>query len=360
MVASSPKVRFGVVGLDHAHVFGQIAGLLKQGCEFVEMATDDWESSVAREVVRNYPGVKTGNANEVIERDDIDVVVTAAVPDRRAPIAVQALTHNKDVVADKPGCVTLHQLDAIRAAVEQSGRFWSVTFSERFEVGAVLRAGELVSEGRIGNVVQTLGLGPHRIGTHPSGLDPRPDWFYDPTRYGGILTDIASHQVDQFLWFTGADNGEVVASTVGNWKYPDTPGLQDFGEILLRSEWAQGYIRCDWYTPEGLSTWGDGRLFILGTEGYLELRKYVDIAGRNDGNHLFCVDNDGTHYIDCSGVELTYFRDLVYDVHERTETATAQEHTFEATRLALLAQEQASVRGAAVNRADGDSAGGMS
>ena len=140
-------------------------------------------------------------------------------------------------------------------------------FSERFEVEAVTRADELVRAGAVGTVVQTVGLGPHRL-----NRATRSSWFFERERYGGILCDIASHQVDQFLHFTGSTEAEVVASAVGNFANPDDPGLEDFGEILLRSQSGQGYIRVDWYTPDGLPTWGDGRLTILGTEGYIELR----------------------------------------------------------------------------------------
>jgi predicted dehydrogenase len=349
-LTSTQSVRFAAVGLDHAHIHGQIAGLVKAGGEFVAMATDDPSSAIAGQVRERYPDVPfVENPDELIARDDLDLIVTAAVPDRRGPIAVAALRSGKDVVADKPGCVSFDQLEEVEKAVAESGRFWSVTFSERFEVACVIKAGELVREGRIGTVVQTIGTGPHRIGDrdHLGGHAGRPDWFYDKARYGGILTDIASHQIDQFLWFTGSRTAEVVASTVGNFANPDKPGLQDFGDVMLRSENAQGYIRVDWYTPAGLPTWGDGRLVVLGTKGYIEMRKYVDIAGREGGNHLFLVDQDSTQYIDCSDVELTYYPDLVRDVRERTTTAAPQEHTFETMRLALTAQQNAAVRGAA-------------
>ncbi|TCC15480.1 Gfo/Idh/MocA family protein [Kribbella sindirgiensis] len=349
-MTSSQPIRFAAVGLDHAHIFGQVAGLLAAGATFVGMATDDPSAAVAGTMRERYPDVPViEDPDELIAQDGIDLIVTAAVPDRRGPIAVAALRAGKDVMADKPGCVTLEQLEEVEKAVDQSGRFWSVTFSERFEVKCVVKAGELVREGRIGTVVQTLGTGPHRIGDrgHLAGGGGRPDWFYDKARYGGILTDIASHQIDQFLWFTGARTAEVVTSAVGNFANPDEPGLQDFGELLLRSGNAQGYIRVDWYTPDGLPTWGDGRLTVLGTEGYIEMRKYVDIAGRDGGNHLFLVDKDGTHYIDCSDVELTYYSDVLNDVRNRTATAAPQEHTFETMRLALTAQQNAAVRGAA-------------
>ena len=349
-MTSKDAVRFAAVGLDHAHIFGQIAGLVGAGAEFVAMATDDPSAAIATGVRERYPDVPVVESpDDLVSRDGIDLVVTAAVPDRRGPIAVAALLAGKNVVTDKPGCVTFDQLEEIEKAVDQSGRFWSVTFSERFEVPSVIKAGELVREGRIGTVVQTLGIGPHRIGDrgHLGGGAGRPDWFYDKNRYGGILTDIASHQIDQFLWFTGARTAEVVVSTVGNFANPDKPGLQDFGEILLRSENAQGYIRVDWYTPDGLPTWGDGRLMILGTDGYIELRKYVDIAGLDGGDHLFLVDQEGTQYIDCSQVETTYYSDLIRDVRDRTTSAAPQAHTFETMRLALTAQQQAAVRGAA-------------
>jgi predicted dehydrogenase len=348
--SSDKPIRIAAVGLDHAHIFGQLTGLLEQGCELVGTATDDPSAAVAQEVRRRWPDVPAvEDPDRLLEDESVDLVVTAAVPVRRAPIALAALRNGKDVVTDKPGCTTTDQLQQLRDTVADTGRFWSVTFSERFEVPSVTRAGELVREGRIGRVVQTLGLGPHRVGSHLAGGRARPDWFYDPKQYGGILNDIASHQIDQFLWFTGSTSADVVTSTVGNYANPETPGLQDFGEVLLRSESAQGYIRCDWYTPDGLPTWGDGRLMILGTEGYLELRKYVDIAGREGRDHLFCVDNEGTNYIDASDAPLTYYPDLVRDVRERTTTACPQEHTFETMRLAMLAQERATVRGDAVN-----------
>ena len=343
-------IRFAAVGLDHSHIYGQISGLLGQGCQLVGISSDDPDASVATEVRSRWPDAPWFDDPEQLFKDDrIDLIVTAAVPDRRAPIAVGAMRNGKDVVSDKPGCVSFDQLEQVSNAVAETGRFWSVTFSGRFEVRCVARAGELVRVGRIGQVVQTLGLGPHREGdrAHLAGGAGRPDWFYDHDRFGGIITDIASHQIDQFLWFTGSTTAEVVASTVANYTHPDHPKMQDFGEVLLRSESAQGYIRVDWYTPQGLPTWGDGRLIVLGTEGYLEMRKYVDLQGRPGGDHLFLVDQEGTHYIDCSDVPLTYYADLVHDVRERTTTACPQAHTFEVMRLALEAQQRAARRGAA-------------
>jgi predicted dehydrogenase len=209
-------------------------------------------------------------------------------------------------------------------------------YSERLENRATVRAGELVKAGAIGRVIQTVGLGPHRL-----NAGSRPAWFFDRRRYGGIICDIASHQVDQFLFFTGSTRGEVVAAQTGNLHHPQYPGLEDFGDALLRGDGGTGYIRVDWFTPDGLSTWGDGRLTILGTDGFIEIRKNVDLAGKPGGSHLFLVDKKETRYIDCTQQQLPYGEQLVGDILNRTETAMTQSHCLLATELALKAQKQA-------------------
>jgi predicted dehydrogenase len=210
-------------------------------------------------------------------------------------------------------------------------------YSERFENRATVKAGELVKAGAIGRVIQTVGLGPHR--TNPK---TRPAWFFERERYGGILCDIASHQFDQFLYFTGSTQAEVVASQVGNTNHPQYPGLEDFGDATVRGDRGTGYVRVDWFTPDGLATWGDGRLTILGTNGFIEIRKNIDLGGaRTGGSHLFLVDGKETRYVDCKDVVLPYGGQLVDDVLNRTETAMTQAHCFLATEVALQAQARA-------------------
>jgi predicted dehydrogenase len=242
----------------------------------------------------------------------------------------------KDFMADKPGITTLAQLAEVRRVQAATKRIYSIMYSERFENRATVKAGELVAAGAIGRVVQTIGLGPHRMSPKT-----RPAWFFDRPRYGGILCDIASHQADQFLFFTGSTRAEVVASQVGNVHYPQYPGFEDFGDVTLRGNRGTGYIRVDWFTPDGLATWGDGRLTILGTDGFIEIRKNIDIGGRPGGNHLFLADQKETRYIDSRGVPLLYGEQLVSDVVNRTETAMSQAHCFLATELVLEAQKRA-------------------
>ena len=335
-MTSDNPVTVAAVGLDHRHIYGQLEGMLAAGCACKGWWTEG-EPYWIEGFRKRFPDVpRIGDIDDVLGDDEIDLVLLANIPSDRADMAIRAMQNGKDVMSDKPGCTSLDQLDAIRATIAETGRIWSIDFSERFEVPAVTRAAELVEEGTIGRVVQTVGLGPHRL-----NRETRPDWFFERDRYGGILCDIASHQIDQFLFFTGSSDAEIVASSVGNFANPDDPELEDFGEILLRSDRAQGYIRVDWYTPDALPNWGDGRLTILGTEGFIELRKYVDVAGRPGTDHLFLVNGDRCEHIDCSDAPLPYFSNLANDVRNRTETAMAQAHCFKVTELALKAQMQA-------------------
>jgi predicted dehydrogenase len=336
-MADHPPLKFAAIGLDHRHIYHQVGRLLDLGAECKGYNAQDESALPLDGFMRRFPDLpRVRDVRALLEAPEIQLIVTAAIPSERAEVALEAMRHGKDVMVDKPGVITEAQLADVMHLQRETGRIWSVDFSERFEVRAMTRATELVQAGAIGRVVQTIGLGPHRLNRHL-----RPDWFFRRADTGGILTDIGSHQIDQFLHFTGSDDAEIVASAVANHANPDDPELEDFGEILLRSDSGNGYIRVDWYTPDGLPTWGDGRCTILGTEGYIELRKYVDIAGREGTDHLFLVDREATRHIDCSDAPLPYYERLIADVFERTETAMAQAHCFTVCELALEAQAQA-------------------
>jgi predicted dehydrogenase len=329
------RLRFAAVGLNHGHIYGQTEAVIRGGGELVWVHAKEPELIAA--FAKRFPRAKLARAEqEILDDASIKLVVSASIPDERAPLGLRVMRHGKDFMVDKPGITTLEQLAEVRRVQAETRRIYSILYSERLENRATVRAGELVKAGAIGKVLQTVGLGPHRL-----NVKSRPAWFFERERYGGILCDIGSHQFDQFLFFTGSRRGEIAASQVGNLHHPQYPGLEDFGDVMLRGDGGAGYIRVDWFTPDGLATWGDGRLTVLGTDGFIEIRKNVDIGGRPGGNHLFLVDQKGTRYVDVTGQKLPYGEQLVDDVLDRTETAMPQEHCFLATELALRAQKDA-------------------
>jgi predicted dehydrogenase len=333
--AGAPKLKFAVIGINHSHINSQVGAVLRGGGELVSVFAK--EPDLLDAFVKRFPQAKRArDEKEILEDRSIQLVLSSAIPVERAPLGIRVMQHGKDYMADKPGITTLDQLAEARKVQAETGRIYSIMYSERFENRATVKAGQLVKAGAIGGVIQTIGLGPHRI--TPA---TRPEWFWDKALFGGILCDIASHQADQFLYFTGSTHADVVSSQVGNVHHKDRPKFEDFGDVVLRGDRGTGYIRVDWFTPDGLSTWGDGRLTILGTDGFIEIRKNVDIGGRPGESHLFLVDNKETRYIDCKGVVLPYGEQLVADVVNRTDTAMSQAHCFLATELMLKAQAQA-------------------
>jgi len=335
--ASKHSIRFSVIGLDHAHIYGMTSALQRGGGKLVSVYGSD-PKQIA-DFRAKFGDVKVARSeDEILEDKSIQLIAGAAIPDRRAPIGIRAMLAGKDYLADKPGITTLEQLAEVRKTVESTGRKFAIMYSERLEVRSAVYAGELIRQGAIGRVIQTINLGPHRVNA-PS----RPAWFWDKARYGGILTDIGSHQADQFLYYTNSTQARVVAAQTGNLAHPDHPKFEDFGDMMISGNGGTGYVRVDWYTPDGLSTWGDGRLFVLGTEGYIELRKYINVAsGLPGGDHLYIVDRKQARYIDCKEVALPFGPQFVTDIVERTQTAQDQKQALLAAELVLTAQKNAS------------------
>jgi len=329
------SIRFAVIGLDHYHIMSMTAAVQRGGGQLVSVyAADPKQIADFRAKFGDVPLARS--EEEILNDKSIQLVAGAPIPNLRAPLGLSVMRSGKDFLGDKPTITTLAQLAEVRRTIKETRRKFAIMYSERLEVPAAVYAGDLVHQGAIGKVVQTINIAPHQV-NEPS----RPAWFFDKKRYGGILTDIGSHQADQFLYYTNSTRAHVVASQTGNFAHKKYPKFEDFGDMVLTGNGGTGYVRVDWFTPDGLGVWGDGRLFLLGTEGYIELRKYIDVAGRLGGNHLFIVDRKQARYIDCKNVVLPFGPQFVADIIDRTEVAQNQKQALLAAELVLIAQKKA-------------------
>jgi predicted dehydrogenase len=344
---AKPKysIRFAVCGMSHDHIYGMVGAVERGGGTLVAAYGQEPDKLAA--FIRHYPNAKMVKSEEEILNDpSIQLVLSSTIPNQRAPLGVRVMEHGKDYLSDKPGVTTLEQLAEVRKTIAATHRIYSILYSERLEVKAAVKAGELIQAGAIGRVIQTINIAPHQIVQghgDAGGGTGRPEWFWNPDLYGGILCDIGSHQVDQFLYYTGSTEAEVVASQIANVNHHDHPRFQDFGDMMLRGDKGLGYVRLDWFTPDGLGTWGDGRLFVLGTEGYIELRKYTNVAVSNGGNNLFIVDRKEARYIDCNNLPLPFGPQFVADIVNRTHIAQDQAQCLLAAELAIKAQRKAQI-----------------
>ncbi|MER2146780.1 MAG: Gfo/Idh/MocA family oxidoreductase [Aerococcus urinaeequi] len=339
LVVEPGEFNVGVTALDHGHINGMSNGLIEAGAT-IKYVYDPNPEKVAA-YVEQFPDVQVADSLEqILEDDSIHMVAAAAVPNLRSTLGNKVMKAGKDYFTDKTGFTSLDQLEETKKVVAETGRRYFVYFSERLHVEAAILAGQLIEEGKIGRVIQVTGFGPHRL-----DKDIRPDWFFNKEQYGGILADIGSHQIEQFLYYTGNEDAKVVASKVANYNNPDTPELEDYGDAtLIGDNGATFFFKVDWFTPDGLGTWGDGRTFITGTEGTIELRKYIDVAESDEKDHVFLVNNDGeAHYQVTGQIGFPFFGQIILDSLNGTETAMTQDHIFKAQELCLLTQEQAEV-----------------
>lgn len=338
-VVNKGEFVIAAVALNHGHIYGMCNGLIEAG------ATLKWvydvDAARAEQFAKTYPGVKIAESEEEVLADpEVKMICSAAITSERCALGVRAMLAGKDYFTDKAPLTTLEQLKLAKDTVEKTGRKYMVYYSERIHVESAVFAGQLIKDNAIGRPIHVDGFGPHRLGKP----DSRPDWFYEKEKYGGILCDIGSHQIEQFLYYCDEENAHVAYSEVGNYNHPEHLGLDDFGDaIIVGDNGATQHFRVDWFTPDGLSTWGDGRTLIVGTEGYIEIRKYVNV-GTNDGtsDHVFLVNKEGEFHYEVSGkVGFPFFGQLILDCIHRTEYAMTQAHAFKAAELSVRAQMQA-------------------
>ncbi len=323
--------------LDHGHIYGQCDGLVAAGATLKWVY--DHDPQKANALAARYPGARVADSfDRILDDPEVALVTSSAIPDLRGTLGCRVMTAGKDYFTSKTPFTELAQLEEAKAVVARTGRKHAVFYSERLEKESGMFVGDVVAAGVVGQVLQVIGLGPHRL--HKAA---RPEWFFERARYGGILCDIGTHQFEQFLTYSGAKEARVTHALVGNYANPDRPELEDFGEAgLLGDNGATNYTRVDWLTPDGLSVGGDGRTFILGDRGYIELRKGFDLARDGGGDHVFIVDDHHEHHLNVEGrVGLRFFGELILDCLNRTECAMSQAHSFKATELALLAQAAA-------------------
>lgn len=339
IVCAPGEFRFSVIGLDHGHIFAICNGLLEAGAELVSVWDPD--SKKCRSFQERYPQVKVAaSEEEIIEDAEIQMVASAIRPCRRCELGLQVMKSGKDYFVDKPGMLTFDEIAKVRDACGQTGRKYMIYFGERIHVEGAVYAQNLIEKGVIGTVLQVTILAPHRL-NRPT----RPDWFFEKEQNGGIITDLGSHQIEQFLSYCHAEHAQVLHSAVANYANQDKKNFYDFGEgTLLADNGATCWFRVDWFTPDGLNAWGDGRVFIMGTKGSIEIRKYIDPGTSPDGDHVIWVDEEGEHREQVTGkTGFVFFGQLIRDCLERTEHAMTQEHVLESMRVTIEAQEKAQV-----------------
>ncbi|NBB80157.1 MAG: Gfo/Idh/MocA family oxidoreductase [Verrucomicrobia bacterium] len=327
---------FGVAAayLEHPHIFGQVNGLLEAGASPTYVYDPD-PAKVATFRER-FPGFQAADSFERILEDPRTRLVTAAgVPSERAAVGEAVLRSGKDYFVDKAPFTTLEQAAAVRRCIRETGGKYLVFYGERVATESGYFLEKLLASGLLGRVAHIAIQGPHKLGG-----TSRPSWFFDKRKTGGILTDIASHQCDQFLQYGDVNAGEVVFARSANYFHPEKGDWEDYGEAQFRLENGIACTsRVDWMTPDGLDVFGDGRLFLSAEKGTVELRKTIDVGRSSEGEKAFVVDGSGACELRLAGrLGFPFYPRLIEDCVARTERAMNQERAIAAGEMAVRAQ----------------------
>ena len=328
--------RFAVVGLDHGHIYGMTNGLKEAGATLAFVSDPD--PAKVHAFQSRHPEAKEASLEEILSDPSIKLVASAIRPDKRAELGILVMERGKDFFSDKPGMLTLEDVERVRKVCQKTGRKFLIYFSERIHVEGAVYGGRLIKEGKLGKIVSITILAPHRL--KPA---TRPDWFWDPKKNGSILGDIGSHQIEQVLAYAGAKTARIVHSFEGNFHNPSHPEFSDYGDVsLVCDNGTVGYCRVDWFTPDGLGAWGDGRVFIVGTKATMEIRKYLDVARSPSGDQVYVVDAEGEHHVCASGkTGFPFFGAMILDCINRTEHAIDQAHVLEVMSITIEAANRA-------------------
>ena len=310
--------RFSVIGLDHGHIYAMTNGLLEAGATLRQVYDPDVKKVEA--FLARYPQALKAESEEEILASEIDLVASAIRPDLRGTLAVRAMEAGKNCFVDKPGFLALEDLDRIRETRDRTGKKYYIYFGERVHVEGAVCAEELIRNGSVGRVLNVTNLAPHRL--NPSS---RPAWFWD------ILT------------YSGSKTAKVVYAEMKNFANPEHPEFFDYGDCMLEGDsGASCFFKVDWFTPDGMGAWGDGRTFVTGTDGCIEIRKYIDVGRSPDADHVYFTDAEGEHLIEAHGkYGFPYFGNIILDCINNTDFAIEPEKTLEAMRIAIEASNKA-------------------
>lgn len=165
------------------------------------------------EFMKRYPqAVMASGEEEILKDGNIQMIASAIRPSRRCSLGIRVLGHNKDYFVDKPGMLTMEEIGRAAQACRDTGRKYVVYYGERIHVEGAVFAEQLIRQGAVGRVLQVTILAPHRL-----NRPVRPDWFFEKQENGGIITDLGSHQIEQFLTYCGAKTARVLHSAVANY-----------------------------------------------------------------------------------------------------------------------------------------------
>lgn len=321
-------IRVAIAGASHQHVEYAVREV-DQRPEFGLVGVSDESAAVARRYGEPRGAAVFTDHREMLQSVKPEIVVASGIYGRRSAVIVDALDAGCHVVADKPLCTTVAGLEEIRSARRRARGSLTLLLDKRF-LPETVAALQLVESGALGTVVEVSSTGPHKLNP-----ESRPAWFFDRSTYGGILSDLVTHDIDLALQFTRAASGTISGAVAG--LFPGKPEFSLSGVATVRSPEQLMILEANWLTPAMSSVHGDYHMRVIGTEGVADLwwaRGLLTLTTSNEGTHEVPLGNGHRP------------AEVIFDALATGQVPTmAAPDCFLVTQLALLAQESAEAGG---------------
>ena len=137
---------------------------------------------------------------EMLTDPEIDVIDICTPNILHYSQLLAALNAGKHIYCEKPLCTTAKEAEEIARLAREKGLICAVVFNTRFLL-PVLRAKELIEEGRIGRPLSFSGRFFHSSATEPGKVA---GWKQNrDVCGGGVLFDLGSHSIDLIRWLCG-------------------------------------------------------------------------------------------------------------------------------------------------------------
>ncbi|WP_405056649.1 Gfo/Idh/MocA family oxidoreductase [Kribbella sp. NBC_01505] len=250
-------IRIAIAGAAHPHA-RYVTAEIDRNDEYQLVAVADPDRTVAERYATPYQAKVFTDHQQLLDETRPDVVMVAGIYADRGRAVVDALDAGAHVLADKPLCTSLTDLTAISEASRRNNRHVTVLLEKRYYPETLAMA-ELIDE--LGTIHGVVSTGPHKL-NRPT----RPEWFFDRTRYGGLLNDLAVHDIDAALHFTGLTAGTVSGALASE------PGFPRYGTATLTGPGVLITAGVDWLTPAASPLHGDYRMKLVGSNGTAELQ----------------------------------------------------------------------------------------
>ncbi len=328
------NIRFGIAGIKHFHILEFAKGMNQiPGSEFVGFYEDD---EALRKTYEHEFGVKGyANLESFVDSANPEIVGVAVENAKKSEVITRLVGLGCHVLADKPLVTDLKQLDEIENSACVHDRQIGLMLLERYHA-PTFTIHKMLQEGTLGALVSFIAIAPHKL--KPDG---RPTWMFDPGLYGGVLNDLAIHNIDIATWLWN-DLPVSVTASEGCLRFKQFDGFTDHAGVFLEfADTSTAMIRVDWMTPEMFPSHGDGRQFYEATEGTIEVIAAPDIHTLGQGTIQFDSWKDTRKRLTPIAPEVTLYKEFVNLCRGQNEAILQPADGFRSTRITLYARHAA-------------------